>query len=380
MTIEPFLLERFFARHEFEAEHVLCASDCESMSVDELLSAEPGARERLLGLRLGYTESRGSPGLRAAISRRYGAISSDDVLVCSGAEEAIFLFMHAALAPGDHLMVHHPCYQSLSEVARSIGCEVAAWQAREEHRWALDPSELGRLVRPRIRAIVINVPHNPTGFHMPRDRYEETVRFAGERGIILFSDEVYRGLEYREQDRLPAACDLSETAVSLGVMSKTWGLPGLRVGWVASRDKALLGRMAELKDYTTICGSAPSELLAEVALGHADAIARRNLDIIMKNLEALDRFFARHADRFSWHRPTAGPIAFPRLLSGDVSAFCNALLASTSVLLLPGTVYGDTGNHFRIGFGRRDMRQALDRLEAFLGSYSPAFTRVHTWS
>jgi aspartate/methionine/tyrosine aminotransferase len=185
-------------------------------------------------------------------------------------------------------------------------------------------------------------------------------------GIALFSDEVYRGLEHDDADRLPPACDLSESAISLGVMSKTYGLAGLRIGWVATRNAGVLSRMAALKDYTTICSSAPAAFLAELALRHRDAIAARNRGIVAANRALLDGFFARHPDRFSWQRPKVGPIAFPRLRAGDVETFCSALLASSGVLLLPGSVYGDTGNHFRIGFGRRNMPEALARLEESL--------------
>ncbi|MGA2975189.1 MAG: aminotransferase class I/II-fold pyridoxal phosphate-dependent enzyme [Spirochaetia bacterium] len=366
MSLRPFLLERYFARYEFETPYLLCASDCESMSIDELLGSEPGARERCMAVRLGYTDSRGAPSLRKEICKLYGSISPEQVLVHSGAEEAIFLFMHAALASGDHVIVHQPCYQSLHEVARSIGCEVSAWQAREENKWSLDPNELRSLVRPRTRAIVLNSPHNPTGFHMKRSVFEETLRFAHERGIVVFSDEVYRGLEYEESERLPAACDLSERALSLGVMSKTYGLAGLRIGWIGTRNTAILERMAELKDYTTICCGAASEFLAEVALRHGDAIAERNRRIVLFNLGLLDGFFSRHADRFSWRPPAAGPVAFPRLLHGDVAEFCQSAASSSGVLLLPGTVFGDHGNHFRIGFGRMSMPPALQKLEEHL--------------
>ncbi|MGA2479395.1 MAG: aminotransferase class I/II-fold pyridoxal phosphate-dependent enzyme [Spirochaetia bacterium] len=372
MQLPPFAVERYFARHEFAVPWLLCSSDCESMSIQDLLSLEPGAAERFCGQWLGYTESAGSPTLREEIARGYADITPAQVLVHAGAEEAIFLFMQAALVPGDHLIVHWPCYQSLFEVARGIGCEVSTWQAREEKGWAVDPSELTRLIRSSTKAIVINVPHNPTGYHMPRETFAEVLKIAETHGVAVLSDEVYRGLEPAAAERLPAACELSASAVSLGVMSKTYGLAGLRIGWVASRNATVLSRMAALKDYTTICCSAPSEHLAELALRHGEQIASRNRAIIAANLPLLDSFFARHADRFTWQRPKAGPIAFPRLLGREVSAFCDACAAGCGVLLLPGTLYGDAGNHFRIGFGRKNMSEALARLEEFLAAVPSA--------
>jgi len=366
MRLTPFALERYFACHEFTVRHLLCSSDCESMSIQDLLSLEPGASERFLGHRLGYTESSGSPSLRQEICSLYDGIGPEQILVHAGAEEAIFLFMHAALEKGDHLIVQQPCYQSLFEVARGIGCAVTAWQAREENGWSPDLGELKSLIRPDTKVIIFNTPHNPTGFHMGVGQLRELVVLADGHGITLFSDEVYRGLEQNESDRLPAACELSARAVSLGVMSKTYGLAGLRIGWIGTRNDGVRARMASLKDYTTICSSAPSEFLAEVALRHGEKIAARSRALIRSNLDLLDAFFARHPDSFSWRRPQAGPIAFPRLLRGDVESFCDQLARAKSVLLLPGTVYADQGNHFRIGFGRKDFPQGLQCLEEFM--------------
>ena len=284
----------------------------------------------------------------------------------TGAEEAIFIFMHALLNAEDHAIVHWPCYQSLFEVARSIGCQVTRWNAREENGWALDLDELQQLIRPNTKAVIMNTPHNPTGYLMPPQTFQEISRICRGKGIILFSDEVYRESEYRQTDRLPAACDLAEHTVSLGVMSKTYGLAGLRIGWIATHNANICDRMAVLKDYTTICNSAPSEFLAELALRHREKLVARNLAIISGNLALLDQFFASHADRFSWQRPQAGAIGFPRLIGEDVEDFCQDLVEKAGVLLLPGTLYDDPGNHFRIGFGRKNFPDALARWEEFL--------------
>lgn len=366
MNLPPFKLERYFARYEFNTRFLLCASDCEAMSLAELLAYEEGAEARFGDLWLGYTESQGDPGLRDEIAGLYERLAADQVLVHSGAEEAIFTFMNAALDPGDHIVVHSPCYQSLKSVAEARGVAVSDWTGDPDDGWALDPDELGQLLRPNTKAIVLNCPHNPTGYLMPSGRLEAVIDMARRHGLWIFSDEVYRGLEYDAADRLPAACDAYEKAVSLGVLSKTYGLAGLRIGWVATRDRDLLGRLAAFKDYLTICNSAPSEFLARIALRHGSAIAARNLSIISANLELLDAFFARQAERFSWQRPRAGPIAFPALREGDIEAFCHRLVEEAQVLLVPGTVYDTPGPHFRIGFGRGNMPQALDQLESFL--------------
>jgi aspartate/methionine/tyrosine aminotransferase len=276
--------------------------------------------------------------------------------------------MHAALGAGDHIIVHSPCYQSLGEVAHSLGCEITRWTANEQNGWALDLDDLKRNIRSNTRAVVINTPHNPTGYLMAEDDFREVSRITQAQGIILFSDEVYRESEHDLGDRLPPACDINEQAVSLGVMSKTYGLPGLRIGWIATHNAEIRTKMATLKDYTTICNSAPSEFLAEVALRHRQKIAQRNLDIITSNLAILDNFFARHDEQFTWIRPKAGPMAFPRLVGEDIASFCHELVTTSGVLLLPGTLYDDRGNHFRIGFGRKNFPEAVTRWEEFLTS------------
>jgi aspartate/methionine/tyrosine aminotransferase len=372
MQLAQFKLERYFARYEFNAKYLLCSSDCEPISIGDLLAFEPDAEDGLKRHWLGYTESTGALSLRQEISCIYNSIQPEQVLVHSGAEEAIFLFMHAVLQPGDHIIVHWPCYQSLFEIARSIGSEVTFWEARRQNKWAPDMDELKRNLRPNTRAIIVNTPHNPTGYLMPQVDYRAVNQLAHEHGIILFSDEVYRELEYSPADRLPSACDINPSAVSLGVMSKAYGLAGLRIGWIATHNAPVQARMAALKDYTTICNSAPSEYLAELALRQRVQIAGRNLGIIHDNLFILDNFFAARAKYFEWVRPKAGPIAFPHLSGEDIDQFCQRLVTSVGVLLLPGTMYDHPGNHFRLGFARKDMPEALDQLEKFFDARTPS--------
>lgn len=368
MNLQPFKLERYFARYEFNTEFLLCSSDCEAMSIADLLALEPGAAERFHATWLGYTESQGHPALRKEIAGVYESIQPEEILVHTGAEEAIFLFMLAVLKAGDHVIVHAPHYQSLSEIAKGIGCNVSLWNAREENRWALDVGELIGLLRPATKAVVINTPHNPTGYLMAGSDFEAVNKFVKENNLILFCDEVYRESEYDPARRLPAACDLGDHAISLGVTSKTYGLAGLRIGWIATKNRRLYEKMASLKDYTTICNSAPGEFLAEVALRNRQKLVVRNLGIIKENLEVVDELLTRYPSRFSWIRPSAGSMGYPKLLEGEIEAFCDDLVKKAGVLLLPGTMYDDPGNHFRIGLGRKNLPQAVERLEKYLNS------------
>jgi aspartate/methionine/tyrosine aminotransferase len=370
VKIAPFRIEQYYAEHEFTAPYMLSSSDAESVAIADLLALEPDAVERLFAQRLGYTESTGAPELRAAIATIYESTGPDDVVVVSAAEEGIFVAYHALLEPGDHVVVETPCYESALQVARSAGAEVTEWHRSGADGWAHDLGALERALRPATRLVYVNTPHNPTGTLMLPEVLDRLVELCAERNAWLFCDEVYRELEHDPEDRLPAACDLYERALSLGSMSKTYGLPGLRLGWLASRDRDALAKFVELKHYTTICSSAPSELLSALALRHRHTLADRNRAIVLANLPLLDAFFERHAESLSWVRPTASPIGFPRLDGvEDATGFCQQLVAEAGVLLLPGAVYDEPG-HVRIGFGRVNLPEVLERLEEWIDTRS----------
>jgi len=365
MELTPFRIERWYERYEFTTELMLSSSDCESVAVADLLALEPDARERLEALRLGYTEVPGSPELRAAIAALYERTSPDDVVSLAAAEEGIFVVEHAVLGPGAHAVVETPCYESALAVARSAGAEVDEWRRTYEDGWEHDVDALERLLRPDTRLVYVNTPHNPTGLQMPHPVLDRIVELCAERDAVLLCDEVYRELEHDPADRLPAGCDLYERAVSLGTVSKTYGLPGLRTGWIACRDAALREAVVETKLYTTICSSAPSELLAALALRHRERLAGRNRALVLDNLALADAFVTAHPGLVDWVRPTASPIGFPRLRVADTQAFCERLAAEEGVLLLPGEVYDEPG-HVRFGLGRLGTAEAFARLSAFV--------------
>lgn len=368
MRIADFALERYFARWEFAVEHLLCASDVQGMAMTEVLAlADDETRALWDDLTLGYTESTGHPLLRREIASLYDGLSADDVLVFAGAEEAIFCLANVLLGPGDHAIVTWPGYQSLYEVGRATGAEVALHELREDAGWAIDLDRLRREVTPSTRLIVVNVPHNPTGMLPDRATFDGLVAIAADAGAHLLVDEVYRDLEFDPADRLPAGADVLGRGISLGVMSKTFAMAGLRIGWLATRDRALLARCAAFKDYTTICSAAPSEILALIGLRARDAVIARSRGIVLDNLARLDVFFDDWADRFTWVRPRAGSIGFPRLTVPGVTidAWAAGLVEAEGVLLLPGSQFGFGGNHFRLGFGRTDLPVALERLEAY---------------
>jgi len=201
---------------------------------------------------------------------------------------------------------------------------------------------------------------------MPADVFHHVLKLASGQGIYVFSDEVYRELEHDPNSRLPAACDLYERALSLSSVSKTYGLPGLRLGWLACRDSSILQKIISFKHYTTICASAPSEFLTAVAFRHRQKFIDRNLQIVLHNLPQLAAFFSRHPDLFEWTPPNASTIGFARFKPAqDVQSFCERLVREAGVLLLPGTVY-DEPHHIRFGYGRRNMPESLAQFESWL--------------
>ena len=367
MRMADFALERYFARWEFAVEHLLCASDVQGYPMREVLAlADDETLAMWDRLTLGYAESSGHPLLRREIAGLYDGLEPDDVLVFAGAEEGIFCVVNVLLGPGDHAVVTWPGYQSLYEIARATGADVTLHELRETNAWALDLDLLRRQVTPATKLIVVNAPHNPTGMLPDRATFDGLVAVAEEAGAYLLVDEVYRYLEFDQADRLPAAADATARGVSLGVMSKSFAMAGLRIGWLATHDRDLLLRCASFKDYTTICASAPSEILAIIGLRARDIVLARSRGIVTANLERLDGFFEAWTDRFSWVRPRAGSVGFPRLTvpGVDIDDWAARLVEAEGVLLLPGSRFGFGGNHFRLGFGRTDLPEALERLEA----------------
>lgn len=368
MDIQEFQLERYLAKHEFAAPHLLCTSDCETMTVNDLLTLDTRAMEGFLNLRLGYTESQGNPQLRKEISELYTGIRPEEIAVSAGAEEAIFLSMHVLLDPGDHVIVQTPAYQSLSEIPASIGCQVSGWELKEKDgKWTIDLEELRAMITRDTKLIVVNSPHNPTGHLFSLQEWKELVEIAGNNDIRIISDEVYRGLEHDPEDQLPAIADCTDTGISIGVMSKAFGLAGIRIGWIATKDQKFMRSFLSQKDYTTICSSGPSEYLAMVALQHKETILRRNRSIALKNIGYLAKFFKKNESVMKWSPPRAGSTAFPHLTRrDDIDRFCDHVREEAGVLLLPGKVFGVTGSYFRIGYGRIDMKASLDALDKYL--------------
>jgi aspartate/methionine/tyrosine aminotransferase len=376
MQPRPFALERYFARYEFSARFLLSSSDCDGLPMAELLSwADDESRALWDGLSLGYTESPGHPLLRREIAGLYEGVEPDEIIEFVP-EEAIFTAMHCLLEPGDHVICTYPGYQSLHQLAEDMGCRVDQWTPHEDRDWCFDPADLEALMKPETKLVIVNFPHNPTGFLPSRADFERVVEIVRQVGAYLFCDEMYRFLEQDPVDRLPSAVELYDKAVVLFGMSKTYGLAGCRTGWLVCHDEEARARFQAYKDWLTICGSAPSEILSLIGLRNHDRIVQRNVSLIRSNVEALASFAAAHPDFIAYTPPLAGSITFARLLSEQGSMdFAERVVKKAGIMVAPSALYGYGDHHIRIGFGRQVFPQALERLDSFLkedGGTAPA--------
>lgn len=376
--LPPFRLERFFAKHEFVGEPLLlCVSDGNPLPLRELLStAEPALLQQYEDVVLTYSESLGLPELREAVSSLHG-VCSECVLACVPAEG--ILLAHALLRPGDHAVIIAPGYQSLFTLAQTLGCDCSPWTPSRTATGALrfQVSDLRGLVKPDTRLIVINFPHNPTGAVLTDGELAEVVEIArgcSNGGAILFSDEMYRGqLTEHATDghrACPTAVTMYERALVLGGLSKSYGCPGLRAGWLVTRDASMFSQLAAARDYTTICGCKPGELLSLMALRAGPRLMARVAAVCAANLPLLDAFFARHAADWEYTAPVGGTTCFPRLLSGEpADAFCERCRLGCNVILLPSSVYDFVApgeERVRFGFGREDFPHVLSTFEKWM--------------
>jgi len=371
MEILPFKTEHFFARYEFTTPYQLCNSDCETVSVAELLAMTGIPIEKLGQLQLGYTESLGNPELRERIAALYGRVSPEQVVVLGSPVEGIYLVARAALEPGDQVVVLSPAYDALINLFEHIAGppNVRRWSFTPNGpRWEIDFEQLDDLVTSKTRLLVVNFPHNPTGYLPSPSQMAALAEIVEANDLTLFCDEMYFGLVHSGTPSVPSAADLTERAVVLSGLSKTYGLPGLRSGWLVVRDEMLRQRIINWKFYTSICPPAPSEFLALVALKAAPELRARSIAQVEHNLGLTKAFFSRWPDTFTWRHPLAGSTALVGMNVPSVSAFAARLAEEAGVLILPAVSLGADDQHMRMGFGRAAFGKALEKFEAYLQS------------
>lgn len=371
MTMLPeFKLETHFSKWEFKARYHLTASDAESISMRDLLAlATAEEREEFEGLWLGYTETFGAPDLREAIASTYENREAGEVLCFAGASEGIFSANSVILDKDSHAIVVTPNYQSHETLPVAI-CAATGIPLDPDDGWSLDIDRVADAVRPNTKLVTINFPHNPTGAILSPDRYDALIQLCRKHGIYILHDEIFNGLGPTGTEHLPFVADIYERGLSLNVMSKSYGLPGLRIGWIACADADVIAKMERMKHYLSICSSGPSERLAKIAVNNRNKLLARNCSIVDENLPKWEAFFARYPDLFDWRRPDGSCMAFPRYTGAEgVEQFTRTLLEESGVLLLPSTIYkselGPTPNdRFRLGYGRKGLDEGLAALEA----------------
>ena len=370
--MRDFALEVYFSQWEFTAKHNMTGSDAENMRMDELLAlATPQERTSLETVSLGYTEVFGAPVLREAIAKTYDTVRPEQLLTFAGAEEAIYVAMQVMLEDTDHCIVITPNYQAAETIPLSI-CEVTGVPLDIDKGWELDIGKVEAAIKPNTKLISINFPNNPTGKIIPRASLDRLIEICAKRGIWLFSDEVYRLIDRDPSVRLPQAVDLYDRAISLNVMSKAYGLPGLRVGWLACKDRDMLVGFERYKHYLSICNSAPSEVLARIALTHRDKILEKNRKIVRSNVELLDAFFADYKHLFDWKEPDGGCVTFIRYKGADgVESFTKRLVEESGVLFLPSSIYRSElgpvpGDCLRVGFGHSHVPEGITALRNWM--------------
>lgn len=364
-----FALGDFLARWHGRVPHDLSASDSETLSLSTLLAlATPEARDGWKTLHLGYTDPRGGIELRAAVAARHRVLEADDILCCCGAQEAVTCVLKALLPPASHAVLLLPIYQPSEMVLTSL-CAVTGLALREEEDWQPDPDRIEAALRPETRLVMMNFPNSPTGASVDPDRLEALVALCRRRGVWLVNDEIYRQTEIVQGAlQPPMLADLYERGISINGLSKGFGLPGLRVGWVACRDRTLLDGALVAKSMLSTCLSAGSVVLAAIALAAEEQIVPLARDIGAANWRKLQAIIDAQPDLFTPEPARNLAIGYLRYLGADgAAAFVDRLARGSGILLLPGTLWQTKlaalrVDRVRIGLGHRRSGPALDAL------------------
>jgi len=370
MRITDFKLERYFAKYEFTAKYLLSSSDCDGFKLNYILDlASKDELERWNNLKLGYTESAGHPLLRESILKNYDLNDIENVVVATPGE-LNFISMNVLLNANDHVISVAPAYQSLYEVVKSLDCDLSFWKPNEEN-WQFEVNELEKLIQKNTKLLIINFPHNPTGSYLTLSQLEEIVDLARKYDITIFSDEMYHKLVSDGVEELPPISDIYENGISLWGTSKSFGLAGLRIGWLVSQNKKFLDKVVAFKDYLSICNSAPSEILSIIALNNIDHFLNPNIAKIKKNVSYFQEFVKGNQIIDSFIPPKAGSTSFVKLnIERSSLKFSNQLVKETGIMTVPAEMFEYKGKYIRIGFGRKNFQEVLSVLDNYLKTYN----------
>ncbi|KAJ5380447.1 uncharacterized protein N7496_002875 [Penicillium cataractarum] len=389
VKIEEFAVERWMDLYENDAKHNLAETCCASISLNELQVFSGQGTDLIdYSQKQVYGAIRGSTTLRSNIAHLYASETSEplraeDVLVTNGAIQANFLALYTNVGAGDHVICHYPTYQQLYSVPESLGAEVSLWRSSEENGWQLDVTELKSMIKLNTKLIILNNPQNPTGAVLHRETLQDIVDVARQHDLIIHCDEVYRplfhSLDSRQPDNPPSILDFGyEKAISTGSMSKAFSLAGIRLGWIASRNSAMIEAFASVRHYTLISVGQLDDRVATQALASptVNNLLERNYELARQNLDDLEAFVREFKGTVSWIRPQAGTTAFIKFSKEghpvDDVALCEQLLEKYGVMFVPGSQCFGNGRDFkgyvRVGYvpERQAMIDGLDALRKFM--------------
>ncbi len=369
----PFELERWQSTWENRVRFNLSESGVHPLSIQELLGLAGASAMPLLEVRLGYSQSNGTDLLRERIAALYPGVSPDQVLVTTGSSEANFVTCWRLIEPGDKVAVMQPNYQQTWGLAQNFGAQVRPFQLHEKEGWEPYAEEIRTAIAPGTKLVVVTNPHNPTGHVLSDASRKVILDRVAEVGAWLLADEVYTGAE-RGGKTTPSFWGAYDKVVVVNGLSKAYGLPGLRVGWIVA-PPALTQETWSRHDYTTIGPSGASDHLAAVALEPRvrDKLIERTRRILNTNYPVMEAWLKAFGDTFTWHAPQAGAICWARYRQAIPAAeIVEKVRAQHSVLLVPGDHFG-MPSFLRFGFGGD-----LQHFEEALAETERALRRLFT--
>lgn len=371
MEINAFGVEEWLNKWENEAIYDIAGSSIASMTLEDILNLEPSIRNKLVETlchkTMNYGWIEGSPEFKEEVSKLYQTVKPSQILQTNGATGANFLALYSLIEAGDHVISLYPSYQQLYDIPRSFGADVSLWHIHEKDNWLPSLNELRKLVRPNTKMICINNANNPTGTIMDQAFLEELISIADEVGAYILSDEVYQPLE--DDFSIPAIVDLYDKGISTNSLSKTYSVPGVRVGWVASNNQ-IADHFRKYRDYTMICAGVFDDIIATHVLHHKDTVLKRNKEIVHRNLSLVNDWINKEP-RVSLIPPRHVSTSFIKLdIPEDTENFCIRLLKEKGVLLVPGNRF-DMPGYARLGYCTHTeiLQEGLKRLSEFLKEF-----------
>ena len=356
MRFKPSLINLYYKKWQSHSPVVLSQSNPQPLTLEELEDMI-GSTENLFDQQeaLTYSTVQGDEKLRSKIAELYDHNSLENIATFAGAQEAIFCATHSLVAPGDKVVAIPPIFEPLIKTAQDIGCKIELISLQANDQWQLDLNQLEDAINNGCKLLILNFPHNPTGAMISKEQLLQIIDICEKNYCWILSDEVFRGLEHKPENRLPAVSDLYEKSISISVLSKAFALPALRIGWISCQDKKILDQTLQVKDYLSICNSLLDEKLATKIFPHHDKLLERNRKLIINNLQLLNEIMSIEDNPFEYIQPKAGCVCFP-ILKNNISSsdYAKQLIEEYNLLVLPGKTFLTSENGFRLGFGYND--------------------------